>query len=138
MSTFDYIVAIRSALLLEVAITAFVGQRVHVAYPWNIADPVYPLIALWEESDNQAVSLPQTNDPARLRVDIYSQEDADQARQIYDLVLMRLHKREPDLSTAQVCIKECRQTWRKFPVWDAKMNAWVVASRFLVRAMAKL
>lgn len=133
---YAHLEALRTVLLAEAGIAALVGTRVAVAYPWGIVNAAYPLIALWQEAGEQAVSLPHTDDPARVRLDVLSQVDADEAAQIATLVLRRLHKQEPTLGiTGEVCIKECRQTWAAFPMWDAKLNAWVAPARYLVRAM---
>lgn len=133
---FRHLAALRTALLADTELTAIVGQRVALAYPWGPDQVVYPCVAIWQEADQQAVSLPRTNDPCRVRVDSYSQIDADQAAQMYERVFLTLHKKEQEIGlVSQVVIKECRQSWNLAPVWDAKLQAWSVPCRFIVRAM---
>jgi hypothetical protein len=133
---YRHLAALRAALLADTALAALVGDRVAVAYPWGVADAVYPRVNLWQEADAQAVSLPRTTDPARVRVDGFSQVDSQQAAAIYERVFLVLHKKEQALGlTGQVVIKECRQVWNLFPVWDPILQAWHAPTRFLVRAM---
>ena len=132
---FRPLAALRAALLADAPLAALVGTRVFVAYPWDVQEAAYPLVALWQEQDVQAVSFPRTNDPARVRVDAVSQVDADEAARLYERVYLVLHKREATLGlVGEACIKECRQVWAAFPMWDAKLQAWSAPSRFLVRA----
>ncbi len=133
---FRHLAALRAALLADTALAALVGTRVYVAYPWDIQDAVYPLVAIYQEADNQAVTLPRTTDPARVRVDALSQVDGDEAARMYERVFLTLHKREQEISlVGQALVKECRQTWSTFPMWDAKLQVWSAPSRFLMRAM---
>lgn len=133
---YRHLAAVRAALLADADLAALVGMRVYVAYPWDVQDAAYPLIAIYQEADNQAVTLPRTTDPARVRVDALSQIDGDEAARMYERIYLTLHKREQAISlVGQALIKECRQTWSSFPMWDAKLNAWSAPSRFLMRAM---
>lgn len=135
-SPLRHLAALRSALLADTGLTGLVGSRIALAYPWGPTDAVYPLVAIWQEADQQAVSLPRTNDPARVRVDCFSQVDADEASQMYERIYLVLHKQEQMLGILhEVVIKECRQVWNMAPVWDARLQAWVVPARFVVRAM---
>lgn len=128
--------ALCEALLADVQLSALVGTRVALAYPWGVQNAVYPLVVIYQEADNQAVSLPLTNDPARVRVDCLSQVDADEAAQMCERVYRTLHKKEQTLGiTGEVVIKECRQTWAAFPIWDASLQTWNAPSRFLIRAI---
>ena len=136
LGPFRVLAALRTALLADTALVALVGDRVAVAYPWGITDAVFPCVTIWQEADQQAVSLPRTNDPARVRVDALSQRNAAEAAEIYERVFLVLHKREQTLGlVGQVVIKECRQVWNMFPVWDARLQVWMAPTRFLIRAM---
>lgn len=135
-SYFTHLEALRTALLADAQLAALVGTRVALAYPWDTTEPRFPRVVIYQEADNQAVSLPMTTDPARVRVDCLSQMDADEAAQMYERVYQVLHKKEHTLGILhEVLIKECAQTWAAFPMWDASLNAWNAPSRFRVRAM---
>ena len=134
---YRHLAALRTALLADATLAALVDVRVGLRDPWGVQDARYPLIAIWQEADVQAVSLPRTNDPCRVRVDAYSKVDADEAAQIYERILLVLHKQEQAINalTSDVCVKEVRQTWNMTPSWDPRLSAWVCPTRFVVRAM---
>lgn len=137
MAVYRQLYALRTALLADTVLQPLVDVRVALRDPWGVQDARYPLIAIWQEADIQAVSLPRTNDPARVRVDAYSQVDADEAAQLYERIFLALHKQEQAINalTSGVSVKECRQTWNMTPAWDLRLNAWVCPTRFVVRAM---
>lgn len=137
---YRHLAALRAALLADTGLQTL-GVAVVLAYPWGTADASYPCITIWQEADRQAVTLPRTNDPARVRVDAWAKGDADDVAQIYERLFLALHKQEQEINAVAsaasvgVIVKECRQDWNQFPVWDAKLQAWTAPSRFIVRAM---
>lgn len=135
------VAAIRTRLVSSTDLQVFVGSdtastsaRVTLIAPIDTAEPIYPLIVIFLEGEQQATWSPFTYDPGKLYIGCYSRKDQVEALKMEELVRNLLHTQKTAVSSSGACFHEIRKTWGDSGVYHSKSGTWCVSSRYLFRA----
>ena len=141
MAALRHIASIRSRLLQStdlVPILALTPDNVPAIYTehiWNVQEPVFPCVTLYQPDANLGVWAPRLIDPGIVQIDCFSKLNNRQPSEMDEFIEGMLHKQESLLNqiSATAQFGEIRKTNWNMALFDQDTRAWRVTTKYLVR-----
>lgn len=139
MAALRHIAAIRSRLLQStvlvpiVALTPDGTPAIYAANIFDVKEPAFPCVTIYQSEANLAVWAPRMLDPGRVLIECYSKLNNRQSSEMEEDIEAMLHKQEVLTSTVNAQFGEIRKLQWAMSQFDTDTRAWRVTSQYLIR-----
>jgi len=141
MAALRHIAAIRSRLLQSeslVPIVAFTPDNVPAIYAshvWDIKEPAFPCVTIYQAEANLGVWAPRVIDSGRIQIDCYSKLNSRQSNEMEEMVEAMLHTQNIYLNAQNpnAAFAECRKINWGMSMFESDTHAWRTTAMYLIR-----